>query len=81
MNLLTYCLFPQFGQGGGCQSEGPLQPREAGTVQLLPEFGGQQQLLLRERLRPQLSAVPTPSERELQQPPAQHGLPTAVVAR
>ena len=65
----------QFGEGGGRQSEGPLQQsREA----LVPEFGG---LLLRERLRPRLPAVrsppPPPPERELQQPPALRGLPAA----
>ena len=64
----------QFGEGGGRQSEGPLQQsREA----LIPEFGGRQQLLLRERLRPRLPARPPPPERELQQPPAQRGLPAA----
>ena len=64
----------QFGEGGGRQSEGPLQQsREA----LIPDFGGGQQLLLRERLRPRLPARPPPPERELQQPPAQRGLPAA----
>ena len=65
----------QFGEGGGRQSEGPLQQsREA----LIPEFGGRQQLLLRERLRPRLPArPPPPPERELQQPPALRGLPAA----
>ena len=67
-------ISPQFGEGGGRQSEGPLQQfREA----LIPEFGGRQQLLLRERLRPRLPARPPPPERELQQPPAQRGLPAA----